>query len=134
VPKKLIRAAAVVYFILTAFWLLVGLAQMAVVIFGMEEATTATTLLSIQSICIGHLYAAFGVGLVLQKSWAKRWGIWAAVLTVPLVPVTGSYTVAVVFLVLPYLTIIGLLVTEKILTRKRSDKAVPAGADSEPRE
>jgi len=103
---------------------------MAVVIFGLEEGTRLPAVLSIQSICIGHLYAAFGVGLVLQTPWAKRWGIWAAVLTAPLLPVTGNFSVVTVFVAFPYLIIIVLLIAEKFLTRTRAEKTVPGGGAS----
>lgn len=130
-PKKLLRAAAILYFIITAYWLLMGFMQATVsLILIKEEETLSTFLKGLWNIGVAHVYVAIGVGLVYEARRAKDWGLWSAVLSVPLVLVTGGINVLNVFLAFLYLIIIVLLVAEKFSARAREDEVLPSGRPS----
>lgn len=133
-PKKLLRAAAVVYFVITGVWLLLGLLQATVSwILVNEEDTLTTFLIGVWNICVAHFCAAIAVGLVLETAWAKNWGLWSSVVSVPLILATGGINVFNFFLAFLELIIIVLLVAERLMTRprpSREDDVLPSGKPS----
>ena len=126
-PKKILRAAAVLYFILAGVCLLVALIQ---AIVGLVDRIFLAMLLGISNTCVAHLYVAIGVGLIYQARRAKDWGLWSAVASVPVILITAGINPFTIFAASLYLIIIILLVAEKLLTRTRDDEVLPSGRPS----
>lgn len=123
-PKKILGAAAVLYFILAAFWLLTGFILATV---GLVERTFFSMLLGLWDACVALAYVAIGVGLVFQAPRAKAWGLWSAVISIPLVLITGRVNAFTIFAASLYLIIIILLAAEKLSTRTRDEEVLPSG-------
>jgi hypothetical protein len=134
VPKKLLRIVAVLYFVLTAYGLLVGLAQVSLSLILMhEEDTLFTFIMGLCNMCVAHVYVAIGVGLIYQTSRAKDWALGSAVLSIPAVLISSGLNILGVLVGFFYLVVAGLLVTERLMTRSRNAEGgdvLPSGERS----
>ncbi|MGD8719811.1 MAG: hypothetical protein PVH29_13435 [Candidatus Zixiibacteriota bacterium] len=129
-PKKLLRIAAVVYFVLTAYWLLMGLVQVSSSLMLIkEEDTLFTFILGLWNMCIAHAYVAIGVGLVYETPRAKDWGLWSAVLSAPVVLIMSGLSILGIFEGLLFLIVGGLLLAERLITRDRGGEGDEEGND-----